>query len=43
MTKLVNQMIENKINLLIERRQRGKGGINNRGLTVYPRGNPDQA
>ena len=41
MTKLVTRMIENEVNLLIERRQREKGGINNRGLAVYSRGNPD--
>jgi hypothetical protein len=33
MTKLVNQMIENEVNLLIERRQRGKGGDHYGGLT----------
>ena len=43
MTKLVNQMIENEINLLIERRQREKGGNNNGGLAVYSRGDQDQA
>ena len=41
MTKLVNRMIENEVNLLIERRQREKGGNNNRGLAVYSCGNPD--
>jgi len=35
MTKLVNRMIENEVNLLIERRQREKGGINNGGLAVF--------
>jgi hypothetical protein len=43
MTKLVNPMFENEINLLIERRCIEKGGINHRGLTVYSRGDKDQA
>ena len=38
MTKLVNRMIENEINLLIERRQREKGGNHNRGPAVFSRG-----
>ena len=43
MTKLVNRMIENEVNLLIERRQREKGGIINGGLTVFTGGDQDQA
>jgi hypothetical protein len=42
MTKLVNRMIENEVNLLIERRQRGKGGINNGRITVYSLGEQNQ-
>ena len=34
MTKLVNRMIENEITLLVERRQREKGGNNNGRLAV---------
>ena len=41
MTKLVNRMIENQIDLLIERRQREKGGDQHGGLTDTSRRNPD--
>ena len=42
MTKLVNRMIKNEINLLIERRQREKGGINHGGLTDTSGGDQNQ-
>jgi len=42
MTKLVNQMIENEITLLIERRPIGKEGNHYRGLAVYSRGDQNQ-
>jgi hypothetical protein len=42
MTKLVNQMIENEINLLIERGQREKGENNNGGLAVFTGGDQNQ-
>jgi len=42
MTKLVNRMIENQIDLLIERRQREKGGDQHGGLTDTSRGDQNQ-
>ena len=42
MTKLVSRMIENEINLLIERRRDGKGGTNNGGLASSLGGNQNQ-
>ena len=43
MTKLVNRMIGNELNLLIERRQREKGGDQHGGLTDTSGGDKDQA
>jgi len=43
MTKLVNRMIENEVNLLIERRRIGKKGNHNGGLAVASGGDKNQA
>jgi len=43
MTKLVNRMIENEVNLLVERRRIGKKGNHNGGLTVFTGGDKNQA
>jgi len=43
MTKLVNRMIENEVNLLIERRRIEKEGNYNRRITVASRGDQNQA
>ena len=42
MTKLVTRMIENEVNLLIERRRIEKEGNHNRGLAVASRGDQNQ-
>jgi len=42
MTKLVNRMIENEVNLFVERRQCEKGGDQHGGLTDTSRGDQNQ-
>ena len=43
MTKLVNRMIGNELNLLIERRDIEKGGNHNRRFAVFTGGDKNQA